>query len=53
MVLFIRDNECFEPRVKNYLNYFDDNNIDYKVIAWNRNGSAKPKNNFVFFQNHP
>lgn len=50
MVLFIRDNECFEPRVKNYLNYFDKNNIEHKVIAWNRNGTARPRDNYIFLQ---
>lgn len=50
MVLFIRDNECFEPRVKNYLNYFDKNKIDYKVIAWNRNGSAETRGNYIYLQ---
>lgn len=50
MVLFIRDNECFEPRVRNYLHYFDEHNIPYHVIAWNRNGTAKPEKNFTFFQ---
>lgn len=49
MVLFIRDNECFEPRVRNYLHYFDDHGIDYHVIAWNRNGSAKTNNKITFF----
>lgn len=50
MVLFIRDNECFEPRVRNYLNYFDENNVDYHVIAWNRNGTAQPDKKITFFQ---
>ena len=50
MILLIRDNECFEPRVKNYLRYFDAHNIPYRVIAWNRNGSAKPDDRIVFYQ---
>ncbi len=50
MVLFIRDNECFEPRVKNYLHYFDAHNIPYHVIAWNRNGTAQPNEHITFFQ---
>lgn len=52
MILFVRDNECFEPRVQNYLNYFSRNNIKYHVIAWNRNGNAKPDENITFFQKH-
>lgn len=50
MILFIRDNECFEPRVQNYLNYFDENDVEYHVIAWNRNGKTKIAQNVTFFQ---
>ena len=50
MIFFIRDNECFEPRVQNYLNYFDRNDVKYHVIAWNRNGKAKLDKNITFFQ---
>lgn len=50
MVIFVRDNECFEPRVQNYLRYFDDHNIDYHVIAWNRNGLAKQDSHITFFE---
>ena len=49
MVLFIRDNECFEPRVKNYLYYFQEKNIDYHVIAWNRKGDAIEDEHITFF----
>lgn len=50
MILFIRDNECFEPRVQNYLRYFDANHIAYHVIAWNRNGTAAENEKITFFQ---
>lgn len=50
MIIFIRDNECFEPRVQNYLHYFDEHSIDYHVLAWNRNGTAKPNEKITFFQ---
>lgn len=50
MVLFIRDNECFEPRVRNYLRYYDTHGIPYRVIAWNRNGTARPDERITFFQ---
>lgn len=50
MIIFIRDNECFEPRVQNYLHYFVENSIDYHVLAWNRNGTAKPNEKITFFQ---
>lgn len=43
MVLLIRDNEGFEPRLQNYLEFFKNKNIDYRVIAWNRNGKAKKR----------
>ena len=50
MVLFIRDNECFEPRVKNYFRYFDENGVDYHVLAWNRNGTAHEEKHVTFFE---
>lgn len=50
MILLIRDNECFEPRVKNYLGFFDTHNIPYRVIGWNRNGTAETKAHFSFYQ---
>lgn len=50
MILLIRDNECFEPRVRNYIRYFETHNIPYHVIAWNRNGTAQPDPNITFFQ---
>lgn len=50
MILLIRDNECFEPRVKNYLHYFDTHNIPYHAIAWNRNGTAQPNEHVTFYQ---
>lgn len=50
MVLFIRDNECFEPRVRNYIRYFQENGIAYQVLAWNRNGDAKPEENILFYE---
>lgn len=50
MILLIRDNECFEPRVRNYLRYFDSHNIPYHVIAWNRNGTALPDEHITFYE---
>ena len=50
MILMIRDNECFEPRVKNHLQYFEENNIKYHVIAWNRNGAAVENEHITFFR---
>ena len=49
MILFIRDNECFEPRVKNYLRYFEAHDIPYHVIAWNRNGTAELNEHITFY----
>ena len=50
MIIFIRDNECFEPRLNNYLNFLSEKNINYKIIAWNRNGKAINKDNISFFK---
>lgn len=52
MILLIRDNECFEPRLRNYIDYFNSHNIPYHVIAWNRNGSAQPDMHITFYQRH-
>lgn len=50
MILLIRDNEVFEPRVKNYRQFFESHNIQYRIIAWNRNGKAEPDEHIVFYQ---
>lgn len=50
MVLFIRDNECFEPRVQNYLDYFEKHNIEYHVLAWNRSGKAQSHPRITYFE---
>lgn len=50
MILFIRDNECFEPRVQNYLRYFEEHDIEYHVLAWNRNGMAQKNPHITFFE---
>lgn len=50
MILLIRDNECFEPRVRNYLRYFQSHQIPYHVIAWNRNGTARPDEHITFYE---
>lgn len=50
MILLIRDNECFEPRVQNYLRYFESHNIPYHVIAWNRNGTAQLDEHITFYE---
>ncbi len=50
MILLIRDNECFEPRVKNYVRYFEEHNIPYHIIAWNRNGTAQPNEHITFYE---
>lgn len=50
MILLIRDNECFEPRVQNYLHYFMSHNISYHVIAWNRSETAQFDKNITFYE---
>lgn len=50
MILLIRNNEGFEPRVKKYIAYFKKHNLPYKFIGWNRNGSAKYDSDSVFFE---
>jgi len=50
MILLIRSTDCFEPRVRNYLHYFDDHSIPYHVIAWDRRGTAQPDPHFTFYR---
>ena len=50
MILLIRDNECFEPRVNNYIRYFTENRIPYRVVGWDRGGTGKTAENSIFFR---
>lgn len=52
MILLIRDNECFEPRVRNYIDFFSANQIPFCVIGWDRRGTCGKENGrdeFIFF----
>lgn len=51
MVLIIRCNAISnDPRVKKYLAYLDSNNIEYKVLGWDRNGENLQYKNCIFFK---
>ena len=51
MILIIRCNAISnDPRVKKYLSYFDSNNIDYRVLGWDRNGEDLEYKNSTFFR---
>ncbi len=50
MILLIRCNAISnDPRVKKYLSYLDSNNIDYRVLGWDRNGEMLEYKNSIFF----
>lgn len=51
MVLFLRCNEVvFDSRAMKYLKFYNDNNIPYRIIGWDRQGNAKgtPENSIYF-----
>lgn len=51
MILIIRCNAISnDPRVKKYLSYLDSNNIDYRVLGWDRNGEGLEYKNSTFFR---
>lgn len=51
MVLLIRCNAISnDPRVKKYLSYLDSNNIEYKILGWDRNGDNLKYKNCIFFK---
>ncbi len=51
MILILRCNAISnDPRVKKYISYLDENNIDYRVVGWDRNGEHLELKNCVFFR---
>lgn len=51
MVLIIRCNSISnDPRVKKYLSYLESNNIEYKVLGWDRNQENLKQRKIIFFR---
>ena len=39
-----------DPRVEKYVNFYKKNNIEYKLVGWNRGKSRIKKDNTIFFE---
>jgi glycosyltransferase involved in cell wall biosynthesis len=51
MIVLIRCNNIVsDPRVEKYLRYFKNNNLNYKVIGWNRLGENLNSENTIYFK---
>jgi glycosyltransferase involved in cell wall biosynthesis len=49
MVLLIRSTDVNpDPRVQKYIDYYTRSSIDYKIIAWNRDGNELSKENTIY-----
>ncbi len=54
MILILRCNAISnDPRVKKYISYLEENNIDYRVVGWDRNGEHLELKNCVFLEKKP
>lgn len=49
MILLIRGNECLEPRVQNYKHYFEEHNIPFHIVGWNRSGNNISDSNTTYY----
>lgn len=50
MIILIRSNDANpDPRLQKYINYLELYNIEYKVIAWNRECNLIDRKNFIYF----
>lgn len=50
MIILIRSNDANpDPRLQKYLNYLDETNERYTVIAWNRGDGVMEKENYIYF----
>lgn len=50
MVVLIRCNDIVsDSRAKKYIEYYKENNIDYRVIAWDRTGQNPNQPNTIYF----
>ncbi len=49
MIVLFRANGIFASRVSKYIDFYKKNNIEYKIIGWDRLGENIKKDNFEFF----
>lgn len=50
MIIIIKDNECFEPRLNIYTSFFEKEDKEYLVLGWNRSGKANHDKRHVFYE---
>lgn len=51
MILITRSNEIYSsPRIEKYINFFDENKIEYTVIGWDRINKDLNRKNTVYFK---
>lgn len=50
-ITFIRSNQIHsDSRAEKYLAYYDDNNIDYTIIGWDRNNINAQRKNTIYYR---
>lgn len=50
-ITFIRSNQIHsDSRAEKYLMYYDDNNIDYTIIGWDRNDTNTNRKNTIYYR---
>lgn len=51
IITFIRSNQIHsDSRAEKYLTYYDDNNIDYTIIGWDRNDTNAQRKNTIYYR---
>lgn len=50
-ITFIRSNQIHsDSRAEKYLTYYDDNNINYTIIGWDRNDTNAQRKNTIYYR---
>lgn len=50
-IVFIRSNQIHsDSRAEKYLTFYDDNNIDYTIIGWDRSGINAERKNTIYYR---
>ncbi|WP_373598233.1 glycosyltransferase [Paraclostridium bifermentans] len=51
MVILLRCNDLNpDPRVDKYIKFYEENNIEYLLVGWNRSGEKINKKNTIYFE---
>jgi len=50
-IILVRSNQIHsDSRAEKYLTYYDDNNIDYTIIGWDRNDTGAQRKNTIYYR---